>query len=294
MLATTLRDIRSLKIQGAEHIALAAVQAMQRVVEQYRRSPKLGAMLAKAYAALVAARPTEPFLRNCLNAIIHSEGSISPELLNRRIALVLKHISSADTHILHYVRPLISPHSHIYTHCHSSTVSRILIDAQRHGKRIIVHSTETRPRFQGRITAAELARAGVPVIHYVDAAMRLAIKASDIALIGADAITADGKVVNKIGSELAAETASRFGVPLYICTNSWKFDPATVHGAEEPIEQRAPDEVWPRRPRGVTVANPAFERIHPRWIKGIISELGIHNPTQFVREVQERYPILAH
>lgn len=293
MLATTVRDIKSLKIQGAERIALAAVSEFSLILRQHRASPKLIQKLTAAHTALIAARPTEPFLRNCLNAILHGNHLTTAEL-QRRVNLVLQHIATADQHIIRATHPLFSPSTAVYTHCHSTTVSRILQDAAARRYRITVHSTETRPRFQGRITAAELAKAHIPVVQYVDSAMRLALKASDIALIGADAITADGKVVNKIGSELAAETAYRFGVPFYVCTNSWKFDPATVSGSEEPIEERSTAEVWSNAPRGIIVRNPAFERIHPRWIKGIISELGILSPKQFVREVQERYPLLAN
>lgn len=289
--AQTVAGIRSLRIQGAERIAAAAVLALQAELKRYRNSPQLPHKLADAHHALMNARPTEPFLRNCLNAIIHSDSFSVPEL-QRRIELVLQHIATADQHILAYTRAIIPKRGRIYTHCHSSTVTRALLDVAKRGYGIAVHQTETRPRYQGRITATELARAKVPVSHYVDSAMRLALKQSDIALLGADAITADGKVVNKVGSELAAETAFRYGIPLYICTNSWKFDPATVHGLREPIEERAATEVWEKAPKGVTVMNPAFERIHPRWIKGIVSELGIHTPKQFVREVQERYPLL--
>ena len=287
MLAATVRDIRSLKIQVAERIAIAAVQELHSVLKVHRTSSKLSEKLAAAHTALVDARPTEPFLRNCLNAIVHGQFTV-PEL-ERRVALVLQHITTVDHHIVRYARPLIPTKSSIYTHCHSTTVTRILTDAR--GKKITVHNTETRPKFQGRITAAELAKYGIPVIHYVDAAMRQAIKASSVMLIGADAITTEGKVVNKIGSELAAETAYRFGVPVYVCTNSWKFDPATMHG-DEPIEQRNTTEIWSNPPRGVTIRNPAFERIHPRFITGIVSELGITNPKQFVKLVQERYPVL--
>lgn len=293
MLAVT-RDIKSLKIQGAEHIAVAAVSALQSVLRQYRTSPQLHHKLAAAHAELVSARPTEPFLRNCLNAVIHTDGeALTAADIAKRIGLVLTHIKTADEHITNFALPAIPTAGNVYTHCHSSTVTRILHEAARRKYRITLHQTETRPRYQGRITAAELASV-MPVHHYVDSAMRLAIRECQVALLGADAISDEGKVVNKIGSELVAETAARFDVPLYICTNSWKFDPATVHGFVEPIEERDAKEVWSNPPRGVRIQNPAFERISPNLITGIISELGVFKPKVFVRVVQERYPLLEH
>jgi len=289
MLAKTVRDIRSLKIQGAEAIAVAAVRAVQHLCRN-TRAEQFSDRLAAAHAALISARPTEPFLRNCLNAIVHGN-YLTVEEVQRRIRLVLQHIETADVHILRYAAPLIKSHAHIYTHCHSSTVTHILKDAQQHGKKIVVHNTETRPRFQGRITAAELAKANIPVVHYVDAAMRIALQHAELMLIGADAITTQGAVVNKIGSLLAAETAQSLGIPVYICTNSWKYDPATVH-VDEPIEERAAKEVWDRAPKKVVIHNPAFDRIDPKLITAIISELGIHTPEKFVRTVREKYPVL--
>ena len=109
-------------------------------------------------------------------------------------------------------------------------------------------------------------------------------------LLGADAVTSEGKVINKIGSELFTEIADRYEVPVYVCTDSWKFDPKSVFGYEEEIEKRKPTEIWPTAPRGVKIANFAFEKVNPDLITGIISELGIYKPSIFVEEVKRAYP----
>ena len=167
---------------------------------------------------------------------------------------------------------------------------KIISKAWNNRKHIEVHNTETRPRFQGRKTARELASLGIPVVHYVDSAVRFALKKADIMLIGADAITSEGKVINKVGSELFAETADKYGVPVYVCTNSWKFDPATVFGFEEPIEKRYSKEVWNSPPKNVRIDNFAFEQIGPNLITGIITEIGVYKPQTLVRAMQEKYP----
>ena len=109
-------------------------------------------------------------------------------------------------------------------------------------------------------------------------------------LLGADAITVEGKIINKMGSELFAEVAEQNDVPVYICSDSWKFDPASVFGYEEEIEKRSAKEVWPTAPKGVTISNFAFEKINPDLITGIISELGVYTPEVFVEEVKRSYP----
>ena len=124
----------------------------------------------------------------------------------------------------------------------------------------------------------------IPVTLFVDSAMRLAIKKAKLAMIGADSITVDGEVINKIGSELAADTCNHFKVPLYIITNSWKFDLCSLYMKEVPIEKRPTSEIWENKPKGVNVMNPAFEKIHSGSIKAIVSELGVLSPKEFVKK----------
>ena len=82
----------------------------------------------------------------------------------------------------------------------------------------------------------------------------------------------------------------KYEIPVYVCTNSWKFDPKTIFGFPEIIEKRPKNEVWNNPPKGVNIINPAFEKIDPDLITAIISELGILRPDNFISEVQKRYP----
>ena len=177
----------------------------------------------------------------------------------------------------------------IYTHCHSSTVTSILIEAHK-TKKIEVHNTETRPLYQGRITAKELAANGIKVKHFVDSAIEYALKKVDVMLIGADAIISTGNIINKIGSSVAVKLAKEHDIPVYVCTDSWKFDADTVYGVEEPIEFRSSKEIWENNLKNIEVVNPAFDIINPEWITGIISELGVFKPEVFVEELKRSVP----
>jgi ribose 1,5-bisphosphate isomerase len=181
----------------------------------------------------------------------------------------------------------------IFTHCHSSSVVAALLKAKTRGAKFVVHNTETRPLFQGRKTAKELAKARIPVIHFVDSGARIALKEADLMLIGADAITSGGKVINKIGSEMFALIADKYDVPVHVLADSWKFDPQSIYGIPEPIERRSSKEVWEKPPKGVDVRNIAFERVDPGLIESIVSELGVHAPSNFVSEVRRTYPWLS-
>ncbi|MDP2906346.1 MAG: hypothetical protein Q8O03_00235 [Nanoarchaeota archaeon] len=263
------KDIKSLKIQGATNVAKAGVQAFK--IKHDERSIK----------KLLSLRPTEPALRNAINF------SLKDTKKNPDIAL--KHFEEAKKKIVEIGAREIPKDSVVFTHCHASTVTGILKKAFK-TKKFEAYCTETRPMYQGRITAKELASAKIPVTMFVDSAARYALKNSDIMLLGADAVLSNGKVANKIGSELFAEAAKKYGIPIFVCTDSWKFDPSTVKDYEEKLERREAKEVWPNPPKGVKISNIAFELIAPELITGIISELGIYNPETFVVEVQKAYP----
>lgn len=253
------KKIKTLEIQGAENIAKAGLVA-------YSLKPGKDSI-----KKLLSLRPTEPCLENALR--FAEKNSVKE---------AYEYLEESDEKIAKIGAKLVK--GDVYTHCHSSTVNKVLAEAKK-TKKFRVYCTETRPRFQGRITAKELAGLNVPVTLFVDSAMRLAIKKAKLAMIGADSITLEGNVINKIGSELAADTCNHFKVPFYVVTNSWKFDLCYLYKKEMPIEQRASAEVWENRPNGVNVMNPAFEKIKASSIKAIVSELGILSPKEFVKKV---------
>jgi len=291
-----VRDIKNIKIQGAQDIAKNSIKAINIILEYYKKETKesLISNLKKAKNVLFTTRPTEPMMRNLLNYVLfdlEKERDVF-SVVKLRIKSLEKRFEDVEKKISLYGSKKILNGNIIFTHCHSSNVINILLTAKNLGKKFEVYNTETRPLFQGRKTATELAKAGIPVTHFVDSAARIALKKADLMLIGADAISTEGKVVNKIGSEMFAEIAYKYDVPLYVCTDSLKFDPSSIFGYEEKIEKRKPSEVWPAPPKGVKISNLCFERIKPELITGIISELGIFRPEIFVEEVKSSYPWL--
>jgi ribose 1,5-bisphosphate isomerase len=293
----TLRDIKYIKIQGAENVAKAAVISFSEYAKNIKSKNEKTFLkqIGIARKRLLETRPTEPLMRNSLDYILENIKSKKTEKIALEIMIsskkILEHFKKSEEVITEMGSRKIEKGMVVFTHCHSSTVMNILAKAA-HKKKFEVHNTEARPLLQGRKTAAELGKLGIKVTHFVDSAARLALKKSDIFLMGADAITSEGKVINKIGSELFAETAERYDIPVYVCSNSWKFDPKSVFGYRSPIELRPASEIWQRPPKNVKVMNFAFERIDSELITAIISELGIYQPGIFVEEVENNYPWL--
>jgi len=262
-------NIKSLKIQGAENVAKAAIKALKIKHD------------SKSIKKLISQRPTEPMLRNTINFARKNNFN--------NLDKIEKHFKESQKKIADIGSKKIKDKSIVFTHCHSSTVMSVIKKAKK-TKNFQVYNTETRPLFQGRKTAKELIKLKIPVTHFVDSAARHYLKEAKVVLIGSDAITSEGYVINKIGTEMITDLAKEHSIPVYVCANSWKFDPKTLKGFEEKIEQRNPKEVWSNAPRKIKIKNPAFEIILPEDITGIISELGVLTPETFVNRVLINYP----
>ena len=292
-----IKDIKDLKIQGAENVAKASLLATQSILKNSKAKTAHHLITELNYikGLLFNSRPTEPCMHTTLNCLLtgldHKSLERTKKQLKTNIKSVSKHFSLVEKKITEMGAKKIKRKSIIFTHCHSSTVINILLAAKKKHA-FEVHNTETRPLYQGRITAEQLAKKGIKITHYVDSAARYALQKADLFLIGADAITSEGDVVNKVGSGLFAEIAHKHKIPVYVCSNSWKFDTRTTHRADVPIENRSPKEVWPGHPKKVKIENPAFETIESHLITGIISELGIHPPQVFIEEIKKEYPFL--
>lgn len=292
-----LEDIRLLKIQGAENIAKEGVKSLLLILKRSKAhsSEHLLEELLKARDKIISTRPTEPAMRNALNYIFsikeipHNPAELSA-IIKDKVAFAVDYFEQGQKEIITCGTNKIKKGYVVFTHCHSSTVVNILLEAKKKGIDFEVHNTETRPKFQGRKTAAELAKAGIPVYHYVDSAAMVAMKKADICLFGADAVQSDGKVLNKIGTGLFAEVARKHDIPVFCCMNSWKFDPSTVGGFDEVIEERDASELWTDAPKKVKIRNPAFEVVDPERITGIISEFGIYPPSAFIDLVLRKHP----
>lgn len=290
-----INDIKSVKIQGAENTAIYSVKAIKSIINSYksRSTDRLINKILKSKEILFSTRPTEPCMRNSLNYVTYKiykyEDLPIKEFkkeINKRMDFVFEHFKHADEEIAKIGSRKIKSGMTIFTHCHSTNVVHILKKAKDLRKNFIVHNTETRPLYQGRITARELSSHGINVKHYVDSGARIALKKADLMLIGCDVITSEGKIINKIGSEMFAEIADKYNIPVYVASDSWKYDPRTMFGYEEKIEMRSPKEVWPNHPKNVKIMNYAFEKINPDLITGIICEKGIYPPQIFIREMR--------
>src|SRR4029077_209516 len=144
---------------------------------------------------------------------------------------------------------------------------------------------ETRPLLQGsRLTAWQLAEAGIPVSVIPDGAAGAALAAGKVeaVVVGCDRVARNGDTANKIGTYALAVLAVAHAVPFYVAGPMTTFDPATAGGEGIVIEQRPADEV---RPAGsglsdaeVAVWNPAFDVTPAALVTAFITDVGVLRP----------------
>jgi ribose 1,5-bisphosphate isomerase len=179
----------------------------------------------------------------------------------------------------------------IMTHSYSSSVIAILKKAHEQGKRLRVTVTETRPEMEGRDVARELAGEGIDTTLIIDSAVSHFIEKTDKVLVGAEAVAANGAIVNKIGTATIAAVAHGARVRVYAAASTYKFSPETMLGELIEIEERDPAFVLEdpeiRKLSNLTVRNPAFDVTSPQDIDLIITERGVIPPQAAIMIVRD-------
>lgn len=303
---STYSLIKSMKVRGAGRIARAAVSALKRYCDEgeFRSSEELYRGLLGAGARLKAARPTAVSLPNAVNYVLSaaSHGAERGISLDSLVASINDACDGFVESSLKAVQTIgrigakrIVDGDTIMTHCNSEAVTTILTTAHKEGKRFSVVVTETRPKYQGRITASALAKSGVAVSLIPDSAARVYMRKVDKEMVGADAIASNGAVVNKIGTAQMALVAHEARTKFLVAAETYKLSPTTMLGELVEIEDRGPLEVVPRRwlaaNKKVRVMNPAFDITPPEFIDLIITERGIYPPQGMVLLMRELYPV---
>jgi methylthioribose-1-phosphate isomerase len=302
--------IRSMQVRGAPLIGAAAAYGVALAL----RADPSDQNLEAACAALLETRPTAVNLKWALDeisAVVRNRPRDErAAAAYRRAADICDEDIAINRAIGRHGRDLIAAAAarkapgepvNVLTHCNAGWLATVdwgtalapIYTAHQQGIALHVWADETRPRNQGAsLTAWELGQEGVPhtVIPDNTGGHLMQHGMVDLAIVGADRVTADGDVCNKIGTYLKALAAQDNGVPFYVALPSPTID-FTMHDglAEIPIEQRAAEEVSAMTgrtadgrietvtivPEGSPVANYGFDVTPARLVIGLITERGV-------------------
>ena len=287
-----------LKVKNKDNVVIAkqAVLSFKKAIFN-SKSNKPEDLIKKLHllrSSILSARTKDPLTKNAVDCILYN---IKPynilklkHELNQRISYALNHLTDSHTKIADYGSKKIKKGMSVYVHGYSSSIINLLLKAKKQGINFEVSTTETNPFLSGYLVASELSKHKIHTQFYSDLALRQALKKADIILMGAAAIAENGQIYSELGSELIAELADKFDVPVYVCTDCWKFSPKTTSEYNESKELRPHHELWKNPPKEVKVLNYEYEKINPRLIAGIITEKGIYKPSYLVSEIKKVCP----
>ena len=200
-----------------------------------------------------------------------SPGRLEPETLAERLLDEAHQIADEDRQICRAIgrhgAPLLEAGG-VMHHCNTGALATVdygtalgvIRAAHAAGTELRVYACETRPFMQGaRLTTWELLQEGIPTTLITDsmAAHVMAQGLVKSVIVGADRITANGDVINKIGTYGLAVLAKEHGIPFYCAAPVSTFDLTLKTGDEVVIEERDPREVThildqPSRPKAWT------------------------------------------
>lgn len=288
--------IYDLVVRGAPAIGIAAAWAVVLAARELNGVTSEGARerLEPVLQRLNAARPTAVNLAWALqrmrNALAGSDNDWQTRLAHEAAAIEAEDLT-ANRRMGELGAALIEFGSGVLTHCNTGSLATagfgtalgVIRAGVAQGKVERVFATETRPWLQGaRLTVWELQQDGIDATLIADAAAAHLMSTGQVqwVIVGADRITANGDVANKIGTCQLAIVARHFGVKVMVVAPWSTVDMAMENGASIHIEERDPAELLGYGGQrtvaeGIRAYNPVFDVTPASLIDAIVTERGV-------------------
>ncbi len=280
------KAIKDMIVRGAPLIGIVGAYGFYTGVKE-------GIDYKEVYNRLRSTRPTAVNLFWALDRmmLIYEKYGDNLDVLLKEAQRIELEDYHANKSIGGYGEVLIPKRANILTHCNTGALATsgwgtalgVIRSAYENGKDIKVYIDETRPYLQGsRLTAWELLEEGIP--HYIitdsSAGFLMKKKMIDVVIVGADRITLNGDVANKIGTFSLSVLAKNHNVPFYVAAPTSTFDLTLESGNDIPIEERDEKEVkncfnCEIAPTGSKAINYSFDITPFENITAIITEKGI-------------------
>ena len=291
--ATAIRD---LVVRGAPAIGIAAAWGVVLAARDFDADSGAAALaqIEPTLQRLHDARPTAVNLAWALNRmrrVLAVAGSDWRERLASEASAIETEDLAANRRMGELGAALIASGSGVLTHCNTGSLATAgfgtalgVIRAGVAQDRIErVFAGETRPWLQGaRLTVWELQQDGIPATLIADAAASHLMKSGAVqwVVVGADRITANGDVANKIGTYQLAIAARHHGLKFMVVAPSSTVDMQTASGKDIEIELRHADELLGYGGRrtvadGIEAWNPVFDVTPAELIDAIVTERGV-------------------
>ncbi|WP_084466985.1 S-methyl-5-thioribose-1-phosphate isomerase [Nocardia arthritidis] len=288
--------IKTLAIRGAPAIGIAGAFGVVIATAAHTVDGVIDEAAVQAEAdRIAAARPTAVNLAWAVRRVSAKVGQGAGAVLAETLDMLAEDgrvNRAAATHAADLVQRLCADRPlRVLTHCNTGRLATSAFGTAIGTLRVLsergaieqVLVDETRPLLQGaRLTTWELAEAGIPHRLTIDsaAAWAMATGQVDCVLVGADRVTANGDVANKIGTYGLALAARHHGIPFVVVAPESTRDLSMATGREIVVEERAATEVTgfggtATAPEHTEVFNPAFDVTPAELVTAVVTEHGV-------------------
>ncbi len=292
-ITSLIDEIKNDKVHGASELARQAAKVLKVAAGQSQADSAEAFLLEQRGVGerLMSVRPAMAPIFNIVSSLLNkvagkAEGMGLDSVRRLTVSKADEAIGDslrAIAQIAQYGSELIADGDKIITHSYSSTVVAMLEAAFAKYRGIEVITTRSGRGRTGETIARDLGRCGLPVTFIDDADVGLYLSTVDKAVVGADRVCADGKVVNGVGTYQLALAVKRAGIPFYVLGETLKFDPR-LRSDEVDLEEKEPSEVVEpgRLPPQARVKNPRFDITPLELVSGIVTENGLLAPEEVI------------
>ncbi len=295
-----VRDIKYGRIYSSTLSVYTALEALAKLVRECRSKEELKKRYIALARELVRARPTSAMLSNAIRDLTETLVDALRErgfkevddVVESKVEELKRGFEENNRLASQIASRRLESGDAVLTVSYSKLVLETFKLAAQEGKALKIYVTESRPGSEGFELAIALVKLGFDVTVLVDSATRYVMKEIDRVLVGAEAIAANGALVNKVGTSLVALAAHEARVRLFTVAPTHKISPETFLGEIVELAEASPESLAkpPAEVRDkVKVWAPLFDVTPPEYVDAIITEKGLVAPQAIPLIAAETY-----
>ena len=274
-------NIKIDKKSGGRQLAIKALNLLKSIIQTYYGNSIEDFIEDLNYFGkkIIKARPNIASIQNLVGMILFEVNSQRYESLNSLKGSVISRINEINSNyelnlqsIFGYTLDMIKDSKNMITCSYSSTISKILIKSKQNGIDFVIMIAESKSIDSsisyGKQMVQELKPFEIALEIFPDNAIRDYIKRTDLVIVGADSILADGSVINGAPTLKVALASKENGIPFYTVCDSTKFNISSFKGQKIKLED-------------------GFDLVPSNHITGVITEKGAFKPDEIIKQFSD-------
>uniref|UniRef100_A0A2A4IUW5 Translation initiation factor eIF2B subunit alpha n=1 Tax=Heliothis virescens TaxID=7102 RepID=A0A2A4IUW5_HELVI len=210
------------------------------------------------------------------------------QIMLQRGHIFLNTLLEARSKVVKESMPFITDGCSILTHSRSRVVLQAMLEAAKANKRFKVYVTMSSPDNSGVLMHKQLVAAGIDATLILDAAMGYIMEQVDMVMIGAEGVTENGGIINKIGTYSLGMAALDHRKPVYVLTESFKFSRIyPLNQRDLPNEFKYLSSVL--KGKDLTKHHPLVDYTPPLYITLLFTDIGMLTPSAVSDELIKLY-----